>query len=256
MISLSAVSSRSISKSLLRVGLTLDYVWKCLVVDENHLKTKMLYDSQVISWDSMKCWLRCYQQACWNVERNTQLWKWVHSMMQPHLYSQWVDVVTAFTLHLALYDCQMLWRELSVIGADVSCKNYSTFEFSPNVVKVVKRFLPVWTKFVGLPIMERSIRKRWWRRRVGLGCCWMQQENSWIMISPVPAIFLLPGFLIIDVILTGFVLLRKVKRLFGFDKHKFCVIFWVVSRVVMSQGKVSVSKCLVVGCKRRKKKSN
>jgi len=31
----------------------------------------------------------------------------------------------------------------------------------------------------------------------------MQQENSCIMISPVPAIFLLPGFLIIDGILAA-----------------------------------------------------
>lgn len=53
--------------------------------------------------------------------------------------------------------------------------------------------------------MVRSILNRWWwRLLVGLGCCWMQHENSWIMISPVPAIFLLPVLLIIDGILTDF----------------------------------------------------
>lgn len=63
---------------------------------------------------------------------------------------------------------------------------------------------PVWTKFVGFPIIDRSILNLWWwRLLVGLGCCWMQQENSWIIISPVLAIFLLPGVLIIDGILTA-----------------------------------------------------
>lgn len=50
---------------------------------------------------------------------------------------------------------------------------------------------PVCTKFVGLPIIDRSMRRRWWgaRRREGDRCCWKQQENHCSQISPVDAIF-------------------------------------------------------------------
>lgn len=48
---------------------------------------------------------------------------------------------------------------------------------------------PVCTKFVGFPIMDRSIRSRWWcLRRLGLCGCWKQHENHCSQISPVLAI--------------------------------------------------------------------
>lgn len=75
--------------------------------------------------------------------------------------------------------------------------------------------------------MDRSILNRWWwRLLVGLGCCWMQHENSWIIMSPVPAIFLLPGFLIIDGILTAFCLLRKSQEIQRevCDEHRKCCL--------------------------------
>lgn len=63
--------------------------------------------------------------------------------------------------------------------------------------------IPVCTKFVGCPIIDRSIRSLWCLLD-GLGCCVMQHENNWIMTSPVePAIFLLPGVFIIDGILAS-----------------------------------------------------
>lgn len=48
----------------------------------------------------------------------------------------------------------------------------------------------VWTKLVGWPIIERSMRSLWWwRRRDGLCCGWKQQENHCSHMSPVLAIF-------------------------------------------------------------------
>lgn len=55
---------------------------------------------------------------------------------------------------------------------------------------------PVCTKLVGFPIMDRSIRSRWWwRLRRGLCGWWKQHENHCSQISPVLAILPLFSFL-------------------------------------------------------------
>lgn len=55
---------------------------------------------------------------------------------------------------------------------------------------------PVWTKFVGLPIIDRSIFSLWWWRRTGgrWGLCgeWKQHENHCIQMSPTVVITSFP----------------------------------------------------------------
>lgn len=68
---------------------------------------------------------------------------------------------------------------------------YHQYYNNKNPIPSQMFYLPVWTKFVGLPIIERSIRllRLWCRRRVGLCGWWKQHENHCTQISPVVAIF-------------------------------------------------------------------
>lgn len=119
------------------------------------------------------------------------------ALFDNHLNAKWVHFVSTFALHLILDGTQMVCTELGIIWPYMSCGKMEKFLLDsyrfishPHCIQ----FLPVWTKFVGLPIIERSIRIRWWRRclrRVGLCGWWKQHENHCTQISPVFAILLL-----------------------------------------------------------------
>lgn len=86
--------------------------------------------------------------------------------------------------------------------------------------------LPVCTKLVGFPIIDRSILNRWWRRLPGLCCCWKQQENHWIHTSPVEAIFLLALFLTNDGILMTLFKLFEVEEVISLLRFFSC---WLIA---------------------------
>lgn len=77
-----------------------------------------------------------------------------------------------------------IWRR------EIERKNCN--EILVELAEIKFRFLPVCTKLVGLPIIDRSIRNRWWcgLRRPGLCGWWKQHVNHWTQMSPVLAISL------------------------------------------------------------------
>lgn len=96
-----------------------------------------------------------------------------------------------FASDFGLHSCDLEWVQYHSTLCDLECikffieKSMLKWELNNG-----NRFLPVCTKFVGCPIIDRSILMRWWRwrRRVGLCGWWKQHVNHCTQISPVLAI--------------------------------------------------------------------
>lgn len=112
--------------------------------------------------------------------------------MNNYLNPKRICLISAFALHLALDSINVMRSQFGIVRSNVTWSRITKLVFEFHVKRSLFNWqIPVWTKFVGFPIIDRSIRMRWWRWRLrGLCGWWKQHENHWTHISPVLAISL------------------------------------------------------------------